>query len=94
MTGKCCLFAEIMDGVGAGKTTLRTIEIEDLPALRVDAALIRETGERLNVSRAVFARRLRVATRTLEIWEQGAGHSQRTARGADPDGASIPGYLR
>lgn len=72
MTGKRNLFAEIMDGVGAmraqreDKITLRTAEAENLPALRVDAALIRETREHLNVSRAVFARRLRVATRTLE----------------------------
>jgi len=77
MTVKRNLFAEIMDGVGAmqaqreGKITLRTIEVEDLPPLRVDAALIRETRERLNVSRAAFARRLRVATRTLENWERG-----------------------
>jgi putative transcriptional regulator len=74
MTGKRHLFAEMMDGVEAqreGKITLRTIAMDDLPPLRVDAALIRETRERLNVSRAVFARRLRVATRTLENWEQG-----------------------
>jgi len=56
MTGKRHLFAEMMDGVGAmqaqreGKVTLRTIEMDDLPPLRVDAALIRETRERLNVS--------------------------------------------
>jgi len=77
MTPKRNLFAEIMDGVGAmqaqreGKITLRTSEAEDLPTLRVDAALIRETREHLSVSRAVFARRLRVAMRTLENWKQG-----------------------
>jgi len=38
--------------------------------LEVDADLIRETRERMRVSRAVFARRLRVSTRTLENWEQ------------------------
>ena len=32
---------------------------------------IRDTRERMHVSRAVFARRLRVSTRTLENWEQG-----------------------
>jgi len=37
----------------------------------VDADLIRDTRERMHVSRAVFARRLRVSTRTLENWEQG-----------------------
>jgi putative transcriptional regulator len=39
--------------------------------LTIDAREIRETRERLRVSRAVFARRLRVSTRTLENWEQG-----------------------
>ena len=77
MTNKRKLFDELMEGVDAmrrereGKITLRSHEVEDLPPLEVDAELIRETRERLNVSRAVFARRLRVSTRTLENWEQG-----------------------
>ena len=77
MTKKRKLFDERMEGVDAmrrereGKITLRSHEVEDLPSLEVDAELIRETRERLNVSRAVFARRLRVSTRTLENWEQG-----------------------
>ena len=71
------LFDELMEGVDAmqqhreGKITLRSHEVEDLPPLEVDADLIRETRERMRVSRAVFARRLRVSTRTLENWEQG-----------------------
>ena len=36
-----------------------------------DADLIRDTRERMHVSRAVFARCLRVSTRTVENWEQG-----------------------
>lgn len=77
MTKKRKLFDELMEGVDAmrrereGKITLRSHVVEDLPPLEVDAELIRETRERLNVSRAVFARRLRVSTRTLENWEQG-----------------------
>jgi len=77
VTKKRKLFDELMDGVDAmrrereGKITLRSHEVEDLPPLEVDAEQIRETRERLNVSRAVFARRLRVSTRTLENWEQG-----------------------
>jgi len=77
MTKKRKLFDELMDGVDAmrrereGKITLRSHEVEDLPPLEVDAEQIRETRERLNVSRAVFARRLRVSTRTLENREQG-----------------------
>ena len=54
-----------------GKITLRSHQVEDLPPLEVDAELIRDTRERMHVSRAVFARRLRVSTRTLENWEQG-----------------------
>ncbi|MEN8130580.1 MAG: helix-turn-helix domain-containing protein [Pseudomonadota bacterium] len=77
MTKKRKLFDELMEGVDAmqqqreGKITLRSHEVEDLPPLEVDAGLIRDTRERLHVSRAVFARRLRVSPRTLENWEQG-----------------------
>ncbi len=77
MTKKRKLFDELMDGVGSmeqqrkGKATLRTHEVEDLPPLKIDAEMIRDIRERLHVSRAVFARRLRVSARTLENWEQG-----------------------
>lgn len=77
MKKKRKLFEELMDGVDAmqqqreGKITLRTHEIQDLPPLEVGPDLIRDTRERMHVSRAVFARRLRVSTRTLENWEQG-----------------------
>jgi putative transcriptional regulator len=77
MKQKRKLFDELMEGVDAmqrqreGKITLRSHEVEDLPPLDVDADLIRDTRERMHVSRAVFARRLRVSTRTLENWEQG-----------------------
>ncbi|MCU7928137.1 MAG: helix-turn-helix domain-containing protein [Candidatus Thiodiazotropha sp. (ex Dulcina madagascariensis)] len=62
---------EAMEAQRQGKITLRTHEVEEMPPLEVDAELIRETRERLNLSRAIFARRLRVSTRTLENWEQG-----------------------
>ena len=77
MSKKRRLVDELMAGVETmrkereGKFTLRTHTVEDLPPLEVNAELIRETRERLHVSRAVFARRLRVSTRTLENWEQG-----------------------
>ena len=77
MTKKRKLFNELMEGVDAmqqqreDKITLRSHEVEDLPPLEVDAELIRDTRERLHVSRAVFARCLRVSLRTLENWEQG-----------------------
>jgi len=77
MARKRKLFDELMEGVDAmqlqrnGKITLKSHEVDDLPPLKIDAHLIRDTRERLNVSRAVFARRLRVSLRTLENWEQG-----------------------
>ena len=76
-TTKRKLFDELIDGVESmqqqreGKITLRTHEIEDLPPLEINAEMIRDTREQLHVSRAVFARRIRVSTRTLENWEQG-----------------------
>ncbi len=77
MSSKRKLFDELMDGVASmrkqreGKITLRTHKVENLPPLEVEADVIRATREQLRVSRAVFARRLRVSTRTLENWEQG-----------------------
>jgi putative transcriptional regulator len=77
VTRKRRLFDELMEGIDAmrqereGKVTLRSHEVTELPRLTVDARVIRQTREELNVSRAVFARGLRVSTRTLESWEQG-----------------------
>ena len=53
------------------KITLRSYAVKDPAPLEVNDGLIRDTRERMNVSRAVFARRLRISTRTLENWEQG-----------------------
>ena len=58
MKQKRKLFDELMKGVDAmqqqreGKITLRSHEVEDLPPLEVDAELIRDTRERMHVSRA------------------------------------------
>ena len=77
MTKKRKLFDELIEGIDAmqdqreGKITLRTHEVDELPPLEIDAQTIRETRENLHVSRAVFARNLRVSIRTLENWEQG-----------------------
>ena len=71
------LLDELLDGVRAmgdhraGKITLRTHNVEELPILSVSGGTIRAIREELGVSRAVFARRLRISTRTLESWEQG-----------------------
>lgn len=68
--------AEVLKGLRevrehrAGKLSLRTIRLpEPLPGLSPEQ--IREVREEFNVSRAVFARLLRVPVRTLEGWEQG-----------------------
>ena len=71
------LFAELVQGIEeinnhkAGKITLRTYKRESKALPKVDSKFVRETREWLNVSRSVFAIRLRVSPRTLEKWEQG-----------------------
>lgn len=71
------LFDEIKQGIleikahKAGKITLRTHRFTKKPRLKVDAKIILDTREKLHMSRAVFALKLRVSVRTLEKWEQG-----------------------
>ena len=60
-----------MRGHREGKLTLRTYKVEVTPLPKVDSKLIRDTRRKLQCSRAVFARRLRINERTLEKWEQG-----------------------
>lgn len=62
-----------------GKITLRTYKVDPAPLPAVDAQLIRDTRERLKVSRRVFARQLRVNERTLEKWEQGRAKPNKQA---------------
>ena len=79
------IFSEILEGIEAmkahreGKITLRSFKIEEPLLPEVDAKLIRNTRERLNVSRRVFARQLRVNERTLEKWEQGRAKPNKQA---------------
>lgn len=71
------LFDELKQGLEdikhhqVGKITLKTYKIEARPKMSVTADLIRETREKLHLSRGVFARKIRVSLRTLERWEQG-----------------------
>jgi len=71
------LFNELMRGLDdladarTGKQTLRTHEVEMHPVPDVTADELLALRERLNLSRAVFARYLRTNPRTLENWEQG-----------------------
>jgi putative transcriptional regulator len=84
-TKKRNIAREILEGLKEikayheGKITLRTYKAERPPLPEVDAKLIRETRERLNVSRRVFARQLRVNERTLEKWEQGRAKPNKQA---------------
>jgi len=71
------LFAEIAEGFEAlaeqrtGRRTLRTHEVAVRPAPEVTAAELIALRERLNLSRPLLARYLRINPRTLENWEQG-----------------------
>ena len=71
------LLDEIAEGFEAlasqrqGKRTLRTHAVAVKPAPRLRAEDLVQLRERLNLSRAVFARYLRTNPRTLENWEQG-----------------------
>lgn len=56
----------------AGKITLRTYTLTKRPLPKLDANFIRQTREELQMSRSIFALKLRVSLRTLEKWEQGA----------------------
>lgn len=69
--------AEIVEGFDAlkaqrmRKTTLRTHSVAVPEPADVTATELLALRERLNVSRAVLAARLRTNPRTLESWEQG-----------------------
>lgn len=71
------LVAEIAEGFEAlaehraGKRTLRSVDVQARPVPSLDAAELIALRERLNLSRALFARYLRTNPRTLENWEQG-----------------------
>ncbi len=71
------IFQELCDGIGdmqadrQGMITLRRMRIEKPPPLEVDGRLIASIRKALNLSRSVFARKLRINERTLEKWEQG-----------------------
>ena len=74
---KRSLFRELMSGVQAmrehreGRLTLRTHQVEPITVPTVDPTFVRETRERLHMSRQVFAFKIGVNPRTLERWEQG-----------------------
>jgi len=71
------IFAELTEGFEAlkgerqGKITLRTHAVEKKSPPKVTARELVRVREKLNLSRAVFARCLRTNVRTIESWEQG-----------------------
>lgn len=71
------LFEELKQGIDdfnahqKKKMTLRTHKAEKKPIPLLKPAFILETRKALNMSRNLFALRLRVSPRTLEKWEQG-----------------------
>jgi len=74
---KRSMFDELVEGLQSlkdhheGKITLKTYTLKiDSPTTLMPTELT-ELRERLNLSRAVFAARLRINVRTLENWEQG-----------------------
>jgi putative transcriptional regulator len=77
MKKKRRLFDELVQGIEeinqhlAGKITLKTYTVDRTPRPEVTPEVIRETREKLHLSRAVFAHELHVSPRTLEKWEQG-----------------------
>ncbi|HEY6872837.1 MAG TPA: helix-turn-helix domain-containing protein [Geobacteraceae bacterium] len=77
MKKKRRLFDELVQGIEeinqhlAGKITLKTYKVERAQKPEVTPEVIRETREKLNLSRAVFAHELHFSPRTLEKWEQG-----------------------
>ena len=77
--------AEVLKGLRevrehrAGKRTLRTFRVEANPLPGLTPEMIRSTREELEVSRAVFARLLRVPVRTVEGWEQGRSRPRHAA---------------
>lgn len=77
MKKKRNLFEELVQGIEEinqhleGKITLKTYTVEPKAKPEVTPEIIRDTRERLNLSRPVFAHELHVSPRTLEKWEQG-----------------------
>jgi|ERR1035437_857007 putative transcriptional regulator len=74
------LFAELTEGFDAlaaeraGKVTLKSHTVEARPVPAISAEELVGLRQKLNLSRAIFARYLRINERTLENWEQGRAH--------------------
>ncbi|MDH2927181.1 helix-turn-helix domain-containing protein [Lonepinella koalarum] len=73
------LFNEIKEGLEQiilheqGKITLKTttLELPDDKPVDISATEVKTIREKLNLSQAVFAKKLRTSVRTYQGWEQG-----------------------
>lgn len=71
------LFDELKQGMESyqafleGKITLRTETLEKPDPITITADEVKAIREKLNLSQAVFARKLRTSVRTYQGWEQG-----------------------
>lgn len=71
------LFNELVSGLEAyqqhqtGKLTLKTVTVECPEPVQISPEEIRAIREKLQLSQAVFARKLRTSVRTYQGWEQG-----------------------
>lgn len=71
------LFSELTEGFDAlraqreGKVTLRTHAVKAKVAPQISAKEVLQLRQKMNLSRAVFAKYLRTNIRTVENWEQG-----------------------
>ena len=54
-----------------GKITLRTETLEKPSPITITPEEVKAIRQRLNLSQAVFARKLRTNVRTFQAWEQG-----------------------
>jgi len=64
---------------GQGKITLRTYKVDKKPLADITPDMIRDIRNKIHLSRAVFAYRLRVSPRTVENWEQGRAKPSKQA---------------
>ena len=62
-----------------GKLTLRTHKVEDAEPPELKPNEIIQIRQMLHMSRALFAKNLRIAPRSLERWEQGISKPNREA---------------
>ena len=71
------LFDELMEGLEAyksnleGKITLKTTVVEVPDPIVITPEEVKAIRQKLNLSQAVFARKLHTSVRTYQGWEQG-----------------------